>query len=309
MRLIRNFFESLYYDPKWYHWIVALLLAPLSLVYSMMMRIRRALSKQTDYGVPIVSIGNLLVGGSGKTPFAVALAEQYSHMKVTIISRGYGRQSKGLVEVSRDGEVLVDVASSGDEARLMANLSSNASVIVSEDRGAAVRLAIKQGAQLILLDDGFNRVEIVKFDILLEPNQVPNSLPLPSGPFREFSTASNKSDLHLKEGRDFHRVVTYENLTECMVLATSIANPSRLDKYLPNGVVHRLYLEDHAYFDRAKLQRLLKEYNASSLLVTQKDLVKMEDFGLQISMLALKLEIDKEVLEKIDNYIDGFDAQ
>ena len=60
-----------------------------------------------DFGIPIVSVGNLIVGGSGKTPFVITLASRFKN--VTIISRGYGRKSQGLVEVSQNGEVLVDV--------------------------------------------------------------------------------------------------------------------------------------------------------------------------------------------------------
>ena len=123
------------------------------------------LPKKKSFNVPIVSVGNLIVGGSGKTPFVIALASRFKN--VAIISRGYGRKSQGLVEVSRNGEILVDVRQSGDEPMLMATSLSQASVIVSEDRHKAIELAREQGAKLIILDDGFNRVEIEKFEILL----------------------------------------------------------------------------------------------------------------------------------------------
>ena len=92
------------------------------------MLIRRLTPFKKSYAVPIVSIGNLIVGGSGKTPFVITLAKQYSN--ATIISRGYGRQSKGLVEVSKRGKILSNVFNSGDEAMLMATSLPNASVIV-----------------------------------------------------------------------------------------------------------------------------------------------------------------------------------
>jgi len=161
---MKQFFEAMFFTPQWYHYILMILLFPLSLVYGTFMFLRRAVSSKSHFNIPIVSVGNLQVGGSGKTPFVIALASRYKD--VTIISRGYGRQSKGLVEVSYHGKVVVDVKQSGDEPMLMAKSLPNASVIVSENRTIAIELAMREGAKLILLDDGFNRVNIDKFEIL-----------------------------------------------------------------------------------------------------------------------------------------------
>ncbi len=300
------FFETLFYRPGWYHWTIAILLLPLSLVYGMGMWLRRKLAKRKQYAVPIVSVGNLVIGGSGKTPFVITLAKYFSDRKVAIISRGYGRQSSGLVEVSREGKILVDVAQSGDEAMLMAIKSPSATVIVSENREPAIERAMVQGAEVILLDDGFNRVEIEKFEILLEPTSVPNRLPLPSGPFREFACTEKKADMCLKEGRDFHRKVSFEGLTDRMVLVTAIANPVRLEPYLPEGVVARITLEDHAYFEAEKLQHIVQEYGADSLLVTEKDWVKMQQFSLPLSRMKLELELNEGIISQIEAYCDKY---
>ena len=174
------FFEAMFFSPKWYHYLVMILLFPLSLVYGTVMFIRRVVTPKNHFTLPIVSVGNLQVGGSGKTPFVIALASRYED--VTIISRGYGRQSVGLIEVSYKGKVVVDVKQSGDEPMLMAESLPHASVIVSEDRTIAIELAMREGAKLIILDDGFNRVEIEKFEILLEPACIVNTLPFPAGP-------------------------------------------------------------------------------------------------------------------------------
>ena len=296
------FFETLFYRPQWYHWIIAILLSPLSIIYGIGMWIRRKSAQRKQYSVPIISIGNLVIGGSGKTPFVIALAKHFSDKRVAIISRGYGRQSTGLVEVSRMGEVLVEVEQSGDEAMLMSIKSLEASVIVSEKRGIAIEKAIAQGAELILLDDGFNRVEIEKFEILLEPKTLPNRLPLPSGPFREFSWSSADADLILREQRDFSRGVGYQKLKEKMVLVTAIANPSRLDSYLPEGVIAKVYLSDHAYFEEEKLKAILEQYDAESLLVTEKDWVKMKAFDLPLSLMTLELHLNDGIISEIESY-------
>jgi len=298
-----HFFETLFYRPRWYHWVIAVLLLPISLLNGIMMWIRRKSVQRKQYPPPIISVGNLVIGGSGKTPFVIALAKHFSDKRVAIISRGYGRQSRGLVEVSRMGEVLVDVTQSGDEAMLMAIKSPKASVIVSEKRAIAIEKAIEQGAELILLDDGFNRVEIEKFEILLEPENLPNRLTLPSGPFREFAWSGMDADLIVREQRDFVRGVGYQNLKKKMVLVTAIANPSRLDSYLPEGVIAKVYLPDHAYFEEEKLRAILEWYDAESLLVTEKDWVKMKAFALPLSLMTLELHLNDGIISEIESYI------
>ena len=300
---IESFFETLFFAPRVRHYCVILLLFPLSLIYGTMMLLRRLLAKKESFPLPIISIGNLIVGGSGKTPFVIALASCYPG--TTIISRGYGRQSSGLIEVSRKGEMLASVEESGDEAMLMAHSLPLCSVIVSEDRKKAIHKAIEEGAEQIILDDGFNRVDIEKFDILLEPARIANRLPFPAGPYREFSFTERYADLLLREDRDFRRNVHYTNLGKRMLLATAISRPERLDAYLPEGVVFRYYLPDHAYFEEEKLKSLMREYGADSLLVTRKDAVKMGGFKLPLSIIELEIVINDSVLKKIEFYRSG----
>lgn len=301
---MRAFFKRMFFSPKWYHYPVILLLFPFSLIYGTGMWIRRRSTKKYSFGIPIISVGNLIVGGAGKTPFVIAVASRYKD--VAVISRGYGRQSSGLVEVSRNGQILVNVMQSGDEAMLMATALPGASVIVSENRHLAMEMAKKQGAKIIILDDGFNRVEIEKFEILLEPGKINNPFPFPAGPFREFFSQRKHADCIAKEGQEFVRQVEVVDMTERMLLVTAISNPARLDSYLPSGVVGKIYLEDHAYFDLSTLEGLLKEYQASSILCTSKDKVKMEGFKLPISEMKLKLEIKNEIYTRIDEYIKGY---
>ena len=268
---------------------------------------RRMITQKKDFGIPIVSVGNLIVGGSGKTPFVIALASRYKD--VTVISRGYGRQSKGLIEVSRKGSILTIVEQSGDEPMLMANSLPDASVIVSEERHEAIELAKKQGAKLIILDDGFNRVEIKKFEILLEPESIKNYLTFPAGAFREFWFTKKYADVVAREGIDFIREVHFEDLTEKMILATAISNPARLDQYLPDDIIEKIYLEDHAYFDEKILKKALSDNNATSILCTSKDIMKMQGFKLPISEMKLKLEIQDKIFIKIKDYIEGYPSE
>ena len=300
---MKQFFETMFFTPKWYHYLVIVLLFPLSLIYGFLMFLRRIFTSKNTFSIPIISVGNLIVGGSGKTPFVIALASRYKG--VTIISRGYGRESQGLMQVSARGKILTTVKESGDEPMLMAKSLPNASVIVSEDREIAIELAMREGSKLIILDDGFNRVNIKKFEILLEPQTIKNYLPFPSGAFREFYWTKNYADILAKEEQDFKRKVTFENLSDKMLLVTAISNPHRLDRYLPQGVVSKVYLDDHAYFDEDELVKEMQKYDAQTLLVTEKDAVKMEDFKLPLSLMKLELEIEDEIFSSIDHYVKG----
>lgn len=301
---MKHFFETMFFSPRWYHYPLIVFLSPLSLLYATGMFFRRVLTAQESFDIPIVSVGNLMVGGSGKTPFVIALASKFEG--VTVVSRGYGRLSRGMIEVSRNGMILVNVEESGDEPMLMAQSLPNCSVIVSEDRHKAIDLAKINGAKLIILDDGFNRVEIKKYEILLEPASIKNYLPFPAGAFREFWFSKRVADVVLKEDRDFVRIVEIVDVTERMVLLTAISNPQRLDRYLPQNVLAKMYLEDHAYFDEDVILNYVHKHEASSLLCTSKDKVKLEGIDIPLSEMKLELTINDDIIAKIESYIKGY---
>ncbi len=302
-----SYFERIFFAPKGFDYIVIILLLPISVVYGLISYFLKLFKSAENYGIKIISIGNLTVGGSGKTPFAIALLkhlESNGFKNIYYISRGFGRRSKALIEVKVNGKITCSVEESGDEAMLVAKECNSCGVIVSEDRAEAIELAKKEGASLIILDDAFSKADIEKFDILLEPKSLPNRFVLPAGPFREFAFAKSRADMVLKEGIDFTREVSYENLSSSMLLVTSIANPKRLDRFLPTGVVGKYYIKDHAYFEKDKILAQIKRYNAQTILVTQKDFVKLEQFKLPTSIIKLKLDINSKALKEIEKYIN-----
>ncbi len=249
-------------------------------------------------------MGNLVVGGSGKTPIIKELAKGFED--VAIVLRGYGRKSKGLVQVSQNGRVLVDVEDSGDEAMELASSLKNASVYVCEDRKKAIERAKDDGATIIFLDDGFRHC-MEKFDILIK-KRAPNRFCLPAGPFRLPPSFEKHADLVIEEGVDFMREVRIQNPTQKMVLVTSIADPIRLDPYLPRGI-RRYYFEDHHLFTQDELEAIWQKESPTSFLVTRKDLVKLEKFDYPYSILDLQVRIDPKVLERIEDYRRNFDAK
>ncbi len=142
---------------------------------------------------PVVSIGNLSVGGSGKTPFVLLLGEllKARGIKFDILSRGYGRKTRGVA--------LVDPAGSardfGDEPLLMAR-RLNVPVIVGEYRYAAGVFAEKKfGPQLHLLDDGFQHRSLARdFDIVLVTPEDARDRLLPAGRLREPLSSLRRAD-------------------------------------------------------------------------------------------------------------------
>lgn len=300
--------EYLFY-PNNFQKIISFLLLPFTLIYLIIIFFKRATSSKKDFGISIISIGNLIVGGSGKTPITIKLASNYED--VCVILRGYGRSSKGLQIVSVKGNIKVDVNISGDEAMLLAQSLKNATIIVSKNRIEAILKAKELGCKIIFLDDGFSKYNICKFDILLKPKNEPtNSFCLPSGGYREPKRFYKKANLVLKEGEDFKRVVTikkdYEisTIPEKTILVTAISKPKRLLEFLPKNI-KMLTFADHYKFTEKDILKIQNDYKNYSILTTKKDFVKLKKFNIKnIFLMDLDIKIDENVdLSALNQYI------
>jgi len=289
--------EGYLYNPTPFQNIISSLLLPLSWLYCFLMYIRYISKKELDFGIDIISIGNLSVGGSGKTPLTTALAKRYD--KVAVILRGYGRNSRGMVLVKDFSKILCDVDISGDEAMIYAKKLPKALVIVSKDRKIAIKKAKEMGAKIIFLDDAYSKHDIKKLDILIDVKTTNNRC-LPSGAFRE-KLWRNKEAIILRDGIDFTRKTQLKDRYDKMSLITAIARPARLDKFLPK-VVSKNYFADHHNFSKEEVEAILLHDKSDSALVTYKDYVKLEKFGLKLSLLDLDLEVDEKIYKIIEDY-------
>ncbi len=291
--------EKYFYDPTVLQRAVSFALWPASLLYCFIVYMKYRLAVPKEPGIKVVSVGNLTVGGSGKTPLVSAIAKRYDN--VAVVLRGYGRKSKGLIVVKNKEELLCDVERCGDEAMVYAKKLTASVVIVSEERSAGIQKAKELGASFVILDDGYSKHHIKKFDILIHVHSK-NGFCLPAGPFRE-RLWSHEELLEVYEERDFKRRVVIRDATPKMVLVTAIARPQRLDRFLPCGVVAKEYFEDHYEFQKEDIQRIFEKYRPDSLLVTLKDYVKLEHFGYPLSLMDLELDVDERVYSAIENYI------
>ena len=164
--------------------LVGGLLAPLGIAWDAASRLRRAVARPYRAPVPVICVGNLVAGGSGKTPVVLALAASIATTGLTIavVTRGYGGRLGGPLRVDPAEH---DADAVGDEALLIAGC---APCWVSRDRAAGVREAVATGAGAILLDDGFQNPAIDK-DLALVVVDAQygfgNRRVIPAGPLRE----------------------------------------------------------------------------------------------------------------------------
>lgn len=123
---------------------------------------------------PVVSVGNITFGGSGKTPFVIRLGREFLErgLKVSIISRGYKRKSQGLVPVSDGVQIISEVEEAGDEPFMIAKSLPKAVVTVCEDKFLAGKFAEEENeVDIHILDDGFQHYKLFRdFDIVLIKN-------------------------------------------------------------------------------------------------------------------------------------------
>jgi tetraacyldisaccharide 4'-kinase len=188
--------------------ILRYILFPFVPVYTVLIELRnwffdKNLFKSEKVNAKIISVGNITVGGSGKTPLVIYLSNllKKEGRKVGVLSRGYGRKSKGYILVAKENQILTSVDLCGDEIYHTA-LECKVPAAVSEDRvKGAKRLIEETGVDTIVLDDAFQHRWIDRdMDLLiceqyfLYNSSIMNQALLPSGMMREPFTAIKRAD-------------------------------------------------------------------------------------------------------------------
>ena len=189
---------------------IRFLLIPLSWLYGVGVRLRNrfytlGVFKARTLPCRVISVGNIVVGGTGKTPAVIALAKhlQTEKVRVAILLRGYKRRSREKVTIVSDGErVCASLKESGDEAYMMAKHLSGIPIIVGRRRYEAGQVALERfGVDVLLLDDGFQHRRLARdVDILTVSAERPfgNAAKLlPVGTLREPPTALQRADVIL----------------------------------------------------------------------------------------------------------------
>jgi tetraacyldisaccharide 4'-kinase len=321
-------------------------LSVLSAVYGRVARLRRSWYQQRPQARrrlsrPVISVGNLVVGGSGKTPVVEALARMLREMgeRPAILSRGYARRRSedGVVVVSDSERVLEPVERSGDEPQMLARALPGTPVLVSPDRYLAGRLAEQRfGCTVSILDDGFQHLQLARtIDMLLvSPADLAERV-LPSGRLREGLDAARVADAVIVSGsrEDTARVssalgvatafrvdTTFGALRPLgegeapvpagarVVAVAGIARPERFFHALRAqgwNVVAELRYSDHHWYtpkDLAEINNVAQEARARAVVTTEKDAVRV---GKQAWWAALPMQVAIEPEDEFRTWLRG----
>jgi tetraacyldisaccharide 4'-kinase len=300
----------------------------LHLLYSRFVRARRRYYERRPdirrrLASPVISVGNLTVGGSGKTPIAAELARLLIQIgeRPSILSRGYARQipSDGVVVVS-DGKALrADVAHAGDEPSVLARSVPGAAVVVCPSRYLAGRLAESElGCTVHVLDDGFQHLDLMRnIDLLVAvPDDFADVRTLPSGRFREPLDAAISADgllvpngasatpaemaerLKVKRAFGFDRRIRTPAADRPAFAFAGIAKPERFFADLEMAgwrlTGRRSFADHHPYSSRDldEIDRAARESGAATVLTTSKDAVRIPRHSLRVVEIPLEICIE-----------------
>lgn len=314
--------------PFWYkntHSIQSALLWPISQLYRFGHSLHQARAPAPYRAAcPVICVGNLTAGGSGKTPSVLALIDLIKAHDLAknphILTRGYGGSEKGplLLDSARH-----DAWQVGEEPLLLAR---KAPVIVSSDRAAGARLAVQNGADLIIMDDGLQNPGLIKdlsLVVIDGTSGFGNKQLIPAGPLREpleagFARADafiiigeDRCNLHALLPADkpvFSAQIKAQSLPDTgrpYVGFAGLGRPEKFKKTLEDCGLTLSHFEsfaDHHFYDSGDVQKLrsLAARYGASLITTEKDAVKLpEDFEVDVLPVCLVWDKETALLETV----------
>ena len=305
------------YKPKfWNHKnFISLSLFPLSLITQLMIFIKKKFTKVSNFKIPIVCIGNIYVGGTGKTPLSILVAKELTKIgKKPVIVRKYYKEHK-------------------DEHFLIKQHFSQ--LILNSSRTSAVKEALNKNFDTAILDDGFQDYKIKKdlSIICFNSNLEGNGFVIPAGPLREnLDSIKNaqiiiingyknlrfeKKILEINNTIDIYyskyKAINYDKFNQKeLLLITGIGNPENFLELLNkhNLKIARKYIfPDHYVFSKDEINNFINEArkNSYQIICTEKDYHRIKDYDIEgIDYLKVELILEKKerFIKKIQDVYD-----
>ncbi len=283
--------------------IIALLLLPISIIIQLIVRVK-LFSKPKKFNIPVICVGNIYLGGTGKTPLSIKISDIFKKLNVknAIIKKYHSNQK--------------------DEFKLIKSKSNN--LFFGSSRVLATKKAINENYKLAILDDGFQDNSIFKnLNILCfnERQLLGNGYTIPSGPLRENISSIKRSNIILVNGKknkkfekkinsisrkikifySYYEPININKFKNKKILAfAGIGNPenffSLLKKYKLN-VKEKIAYPDHYLYSKNEIKELIKKAkkNKLILLTTEKDHFRIKHLGFrEIGTLSIRIVIVKE---------------
>jgi tetraacyldisaccharide 4'-kinase len=328
---MKVFFRELWYGTGSPPWPLRVVLLVLSRIFAGLVAARgflygSGLLAAQRVACRVISIGNISVGGSGKTPLVLWMVRKVraADLSVAVVSRGYGGSSGAVRVVGGEGGRLEDADGAADEAVLLA-LRAACPVVTGKDRVAAARLAVARfSPDLVIMDDGFQHRRLARdLDLVIAPDPDHERELLPAGPLREPLAALGRADLVVEVRRSALGLVSsveselpdleLSRLGGARVLAVAgIAGPGAFVGMLREAgaeIVETLLFSDHYRYGPEDLEKIRSASLQADLVVTtEKDLVKLADLDVTpAQLLALRIAIKVSEEEEIISRILEFD--
>lgn len=290
------------------------LLTPVAWLYGGISRCHRASQKSAQVSEPVICVGNVVAGGAGKTPVAIAVARLFlaEGKRPHFLTRGYGGSLMGPIRVVLDVHTFQEV---GDEPLILAE---TAPTWVAKDRVAGARAAAEAGADVIIMDDGFQNPTLEKdFSLLVLDAEygVGNGRLIPAGPLRETLAAGlcradavilvgENPDNNLKNQLNNikpvfkSRLVPRESIDgisgEKVVAFAGIGRPEKFFQSLKDagcGLINHFSYADHHIYKKEEIMTMVEAAATenAALVTTRKDYVRL---SLEAKMMVTVFDVD-----------------
>lgn len=260
---------------------------PLSLIYRFVAYIKHITTKATRFDVPVIVVGNMSVGGTGKTPVCIAICEQLKEqgLCVGLVSRGYGGNAKTWPQtVTIDS----DPSQVGDEPLLLVQ-RTGCPMVVAPDRVVAVKQLLKEfNCNVVVSDDGLQHYRLyrdLEIAVIDEIRGLGNGMCLPAGPLREPASRLKSVDIVIKQ-RELKVEKIYNLVDPNMLLPdlkdkkiTAIAGIGHPQRFFDLLIQQGIYCQTIAFADHyAFRSEDITSIDADLILMTEKDAVKCKAF-------------------------------